>query len=188
MSILRHCGFMKEESKRFRVTVFAPIRPFIILIVMAVASISFSVIPAVATNSKSSVYWIWPTGVPVQVTAPFDPPPEPWNSGHRGVDLNVAIGETIASPAPGTVVYAGVLAGRPVISILHAGGLRSTYEPVDSLVVAGDSVQAGTPIGLVSEEGTGNHLGLHWGARFGKDEYIDPLRMLVGPSILKPWD
>lgn len=158
-----------------------------LLTVITVAAMLSIVVPAIAANPMTSPYWIWPTVTPVQVTVPFDPPPQPWNSGHRGVDLKVAIGDSILSPAPGTVVYAGVLVDRPVISILHAGGLRSTYEPVDPLVNVGDIVEAGTPIGTVSREGAGEHLGLHWGARFGKNEYIDPLRMMAGPSILKPW-
>lgn len=160
-------------------------------VVALLVSLSFlAVSPSIADEEgRFPGQWIWPTGAPVAVLKPFAPPPKPWNAGHRGVDLNVAIGATIVSPAPGIVIYAGKAVDRPVVSVLHSGGLRSTYEPLEPLVTLGQIVEAGTSLGTVSDQvGSGGHLGLHWGARFEKNQYVDPLRMLVGPSILKPWD
>ena len=129
--------------------------------------------------------WQWPTLTPVAVNRAFDPPALPWLSGHRGVDLGAPIGSTIAAPADGTVVFSGMVVSRQTVSIMHEGGLRSTYEPVIPLVESGDVVVAGQPIATVEP---GHSPGtLHWGARYGPDEYVNPLRMLVGPSVLKPW-
>ena len=49
----------------------------------------------------------------------------------------------------GVVAFAGMVAGRPVVSIDHAGGLRTTYEPVDPSVGAGQAVARGSPIGTL---------------------------------------
>ena len=48
-------------------------------------------------------------------------------------------------PPGGTVVFAGVLAGRGVVSVAHPGGLRTTYEPVTATVAVGDVVARGRP-------------------------------------------
>lgn len=130
--------------------------------------------------------WIWPTGGPVAVTRAFDPPSMPWLSGHRGVDLNAPVGSVLVAPANGTVVFSGTVVDRQVVSVMHEGGLRSTYEPVIPLVQTGAAVRAGAPIATVAP---GHSPGpLHWGARFAKNEYVNPLRMIVGPSVLKPWE
>lgn len=162
-------------------------RILVLLLFFVTALVTSSWVPAAASTQTGDYPWSWPTGSPAAVTAPFNPPPKPWNPGHRGVDLAVAVGEPIFSPARGTVVFAGPLVDRPVVSVLHANGLRSTYEPVTAAVEVGQVVLRGELLGTVAESlGATTHVGLHWGARFGPNEYIDPLRMLVGPSILKP--
>ena len=67
-----------------------------------------------------------------------------WNRGHRGVDLAGAPGQPVYAAAAGTVVFAGELAGRPLVSIAHPGGLRTSYEPVSAAVRAGQLVDAGS--------------------------------------------
>lgn len=141
--------------------------------------------PAFAAYEPQAL-WQWPTGSPVAVTRAFDPPSMPWLSGHRGVDLHAPIGSALRAPAEGTVIFSGTVVDRQVLSIMHDGGLRSTYESVVPLVEVGQVVSAGDPIATVAP---GHSPGpLHWGARFERNQYVNPLRMLVGPSVLKPWD
>ena len=100
------------------------------------------------------------------------------------------------APADGTVAHAGPLAGRGVVSLVHADGLRTTYEPVTAAVAPGQWVRAGTRIGTLEPEHPGCPLApragpaeacLHWGAR--RDEYLDPLQLLGGRRVrLLPWD
>jgi murein DD-endopeptidase MepM/ murein hydrolase activator NlpD len=118
------------------------------------------------------------------VSRPFEAPPHPFAAGHRGVDLTGLPGSTVAAAGDGVVAFAGMVAGRPVVSIDHAGGLRTTYEPVDPSVAAGRRVFRGEPIGTL----TAGHLGcaaeacLHWGLRRG-ETYLDPLLLLRPPRV-----
>jgi hypothetical protein len=118
------------------------------------------------------------------VTRAFAPPAHAWEPGNRGVDLAAYPGEPVYAVAQGVVVYAGMLAGRGVISISH-GAIRSTYEPVDPLVGTGERVSAGQLVGRVST--AADDCGprgscLHWGAlRDGR--YIDPMSLLRAPTI-----
>jgi murein DD-endopeptidase MepM/ murein hydrolase activator NlpD len=125
------------------------------------------------------------------VITPFDPPSSRYGSGHRGVDLAGADGAIIRAAGGGVVVFAGPLAGRGVVSISHASGLRTTYEPVEPLVVAGATVSRGDPIGRLTD----GHVAcapavcLHWGARLPDGSYLDPLALVRPWRVrLLPWD
>jgi murein DD-endopeptidase MepM/ murein hydrolase activator NlpD len=120
----------------------------------------------------------WPLATP-SVSRGFDPPPRPWLAGHRGVDLAGAAGTPVFAAGPGTVVFAGTVAGRPVVSVAHPNGVRTTYEPISALVEPGEAVAAGAPIGtlLAGHPGCPVSACLHWGVRRGAD-YLDPLALL----------
>ena len=127
----------------------------------------------------------WPTGAPATVVEGFDPPAVVWGRGHRGVDLAAAEGTQIRSAAAGTVAFAGMVAGRPVVSIDHADGIRTTYEPVEPAVSAGDAVAAGQVVGtLLPGHRSDGVCALHWGARTGPKTYINPLRLLQ-PAVIR---
>lgn len=157
------------------------------LLILIVGALALLLTPTTSgPREESSSPWQWPTGSPAAVLTPFAPPSRPWLAGHRGVDLAAEPGRTIQSAADGTVVFAGTVVDRPVVSVMHRGGLRTTYEPVQAIVVTGQTVQAGEPLGVLVEGHSPE--GLHWGARFEPEHYVDPLRLLVGPSVLKPWN
>jgi murein DD-endopeptidase MepM/ murein hydrolase activator NlpD len=94
--------------------------------------------------------WTWPLPGPPAVTRGFEPPPRPWLAGHRGVDLAGHPDEPVRAAGAGVVAFAGVVAGRGVVSVDHAGGLRTTYEPVTSTVEQGTTVALGQEIGTWS--------------------------------------
>lgn len=135
----------------------------------------------------------WPLRpAPAAVVRHFDAPSPNWNRGHRGVDLAAAAGQPVYAAAAGTVVFAGTLAGRPLVSIAHPGGLRTSYEPVTPAVRAGQTVAAGAGLGELQagHPGCPAPACLHWGAMWGpaaKADYVDPLGLLAGTPIrLKP--
>jgi murein DD-endopeptidase MepM/ murein hydrolase activator NlpD len=132
--------------------------------------------------------WDWPLTPRPAVVRAFDPPDKPWLSGHRGVDLKAADdGGPVASPASGTVSFVGVVVDRPVITIDHGGGLRSSFEPVDSALATGDVVTKGQIIGTVQAGHCPARGCVHWGVRRG-DDYVNPLQFVTDlrPSILLP--
>ena len=103
------------------------------------------------------------------------------------MDLEAAPTDPIYAAGDGTVIYAGTLAGIPTVSIEHPGGLRTTYQPVLPLVAVGDTVTGQQPIGTLAPGGTHGYPGLQWGAKFGADDYINPLTLLPAPVIrIKP--
>lgn len=130
----------------------------------------------------------WPLRPRPAVVRTFDNPEHDWLPGHRGVDLAGAPGQPVLAAGDGYVAFAGEVAGKPVVSIDHAGGLRTTYEPVEPTTTLGRRVGRGTPIGTLEA----GHPGclfpacLHWGVRRAR-EYLDPLGLLhVAPIRLKP--
>lgn len=133
--------------------------------------------------------WVAPLGDPPVVTRGFDPPPDRFAAGHRGVDLGGAPGAAVLAAGDGVVVFAGMVAGRPVVSVEHSNGLRTTYEPVEPAVRAGQSVTRGMVIGRLQAGHAGCPVQacLHWGLRRG-EVYLDPLLLLRPPQVrLLPW-
>jgi murein DD-endopeptidase MepM/ murein hydrolase activator NlpD len=115
----------------------------------------------------------------------FDPPPEPWLPGHRGVDLAASTDLPVTAAGAGTVVFADDLAGRGVVSIVHANGLRTTYEPVEPLVAAGDTVTTGQTIGHLQSghDSCPGQVCLHLGLKRGP-LYLDPM-LLFGKGKVR---
>jgi murein DD-endopeptidase MepM/ murein hydrolase activator NlpD len=134
----------------------------------------------------------WPLRPRPAVLRIFDAPSPNWHRGHRGVDLAGESGQPVYAAAAGTVVYAGELAGRTLVSIAHPGGLRTSYEPVQPSVRVGQRVETGTVIGelLAGHDGCAAAACLHWGAMWGaasRADYVDPLGLLASTPIrLKP--
>lgn len=119
------------------------------------------------------------------VLRPANIPRSPWAAGHRGLDVGLGAGADVASPADGIVRFVGQVAGRGVLVVEHAGGLRSTLEPVAASTTVGTPVAAGAVVGALTTEP--GHCAprscLHWGVRLGST-YIDPATLLTRPRII----
>lgn len=158
--------------------------PLAILTVLALLAPS----PALADTGRLQ----WPLRPRPAVVKAFDGPQQKWDRGHRGVDLAGVVDQPVYAAGTATVVFAGQLAGRPVISLAHVGGLRTTYEPVRAAVRSGQQVNASTVLGtlLAGHPGCGVQACLHWGAMWGpaaRADYVDPLGLLAAtPVRLKP--
>ena len=126
---------------------------------------------------------MWP--VPAPLSKELELPAAPWLAGHRGLDLAAGPGTAVRSPRAGTVVFAGDVAGKPVVVISH-GWVRATYEPVSGVLPVGAQVTSGTVIGYVAT-GESHCAGqcLHWGLRAG-ERYLDPRLLLQTRAILRP--
>ncbi|WP_405084117.1 M23 family metallopeptidase [Microbispora sp. NBC_01389] len=108
--------------------------------------------------------WTWPLSRHARPLRLFDPPAQRWLAGHRGVDLAADPGEEVRAAGPGRAGVAERIAGRGVVTVVHAGGLRTTYLPVRALVRPGEVVAAGQVIGLIEDGAAHCPVScLHWG-------------------------
>jgi murein DD-endopeptidase MepM/ murein hydrolase activator NlpD len=122
--------------------------------------------------------WAWPVQGPV--IRGFDPPDTPFGAGHRGIDIAAAPGTPILATEAGTVSFAGRVGGELFVTIVHGGGLSSTYSWISSTTVRkGDVVSRGQPIGSTGTGSPGATVPhLHFGAKLD-GEYVDPILLLA---------
>jgi len=160
------------------------------------ASSHTDLVPADADGARSvaSTDVVAPCVLPVahgQVVAVADMPHERWQPGHRGIDVAVRVGQEVVAPARGTVEYVGFVVDRPVVTLRHTDGVRTSLEPVETTLSVGDVVERGTPVGTASA--APGHCApqtcVHWGMRHG-DDYVDPLMCVpgFGPIVLLSYD
>ncbi len=166
-------------------TPFARAAVLVLLLVLGPAGPSWS---AVAAAGEEPVpVGQWPLRPAPAVVRGFDPPDVGWGAGHRGVDLLGSPGAAVRAALPGTVSFAGTIAGRGVVVVDH-GATRTTYEPVLATVHRGRAVAAGAVIGRLTS--AASHCPpracLHWGWLRG-ETYLDPLLLVgAGPVRLLP--
>ncbi len=98
---------------------------------------------------------------------------------HTGLDFCGSAGNAIYAPAPGIVVFTGMLNVRGIATMIdHGWGVYSAYmHQSETLVQSGDRVVVGQQIGLVGNTGrvTGPHL--HWEIWVGGVQ-VEPLEWL----------
>ncbi|NAZ84260.1 peptidoglycan DD-metalloendopeptidase family protein, partial [Kineococcus sp. R8] len=138
--------------------------------------------------ARAGPRWAWPLAPQPVVRRGFDDVGR-YEAGHRGVDLVASAGAPVLAPTAARVVFAGPVAGRGVLVLLHPDGLRSSYEPVVDAAAVGTLVLAGQTVARVAAAPA--HCGatacLHVGVRRGED-YLDPLLLLApaDPPVLLP--
>ncbi|WP_134773691.1 M23 family metallopeptidase [Ornithinimicrobium flavum] len=134
---------------------------------------------------EETAAWGWPLAGRPSVVRGFDPPARRWLPGHRGIDLAGIEGEAVLAVADGVVTFSGEVAGVGVVSVTHASGLRSTYQPVSEAPDRGQRVRRGARIGGL--EASGSHCAprvcLHLGAVRDRDTYVDPTPLLLGVEL-----
>lgn len=126
--------------------------------------------------------WTWPVAGPI--LRAFDPPDNPYGSGHRGIDVGTAVGTGVVAPAAGVVSFAGKVGGQLFLTIAHGGALQSTASWLtDVLVRKGDSVAEGQ---IVAHSGWGHAVDplphLHFSVRLD-GVYVDPLDYLAPMDV-----
>ncbi|QOL33103.1 M23 family metallopeptidase [Bifidobacterium eulemuris] len=124
-------------------------------------------------ESRCQSVFDWPVAQ-VSLEQEFRRPPTTWSAGHRGVDLLAEEGTALLAPADGVVSFAGVVAGKDVVSVRH-GTILSSFEPATTDLKVGTSVRRGE--GFAVTGGGSDHCGnrcVHWGLRRGADDYLDP--------------
>ena len=88
-------------------------------------------------------------------------------AGNRGIEYRTEPGSTLVAIGPGRVAFAGQVAGRLVVSIVHPDGLRSALTGVAAITAqVGDVVWGGAPVAVAADR-------VHLGVRRG-EAYLDP--------------
>lgn len=149
-----------------------------------VVASSTEVLSSLARSSDETVSYSSPVDSTPRVLREFSIGEHNWLPGHRGVDVAASVDLGVLAAGSGRVIFAGVLNDRSLVSIEHPDGIRTTYEPVSPVVSVGDQVEGGQVIGTLD----GGHClfesCLHWGAKRGSDDYINPMSLLAGPIRL----
>ena len=132
--------------------------------------------------SRGTAGWAWPVSGPV--LRDFDPPDDPYGSGHRGIDIATLQQTLVMAPAAGRVTFAGPVGGKLFLTIDHGQGLQSTYSWLDSLLVRkGQDVEPGVPVALTGWGHSGALVPhLHFAVKLD-GAYVDPLAYLGPLSV-----
>ena len=117
-----------------------------------------------------------------EVVAGFDPPDTPGAPATAGSTSPARPGRPVRAALPGTVAFAGRLAGRGVVVVDH-GDTRTTYEPV-----VGHGRRSGTPVAARrghrqprrSRAATASRAPACTGAGSRGEAYLDPLDLVGG--------
>lgn len=144
----------------------------------AVRPVTVPFVTAPLVTAPLAARWSWPVAAPHPIARQYAAPANPYAAGHRGVDIGAAAGTRVLAPADGVVHFAGFVVDRPLLSIEHAGGVLSSFEPVQPIVATGDHVVRGQVIGVL----LAGHCAaacLHLGARVA-GQYVNPLLFLGG--------
>lgn len=105
--------------------------------------------------------------VDAPVNDPFRPPESPYGPGNRGIEYDTEPGDVVRAAAPGTVEFAGAVAGTLHVTVDHGGGLLSSYSYLERISVrVGTVVARGAVIGIAGER-------LHFSVRL-HGGYTDP--------------
>ncbi len=131
---------------------------------------------ASAATASAQVSKNIPSGRPVGgfLTQEFHP-------GHNGLDFGVVVGTPVEATMDGKVTYAGWNnQGYGNLVIVENGDYKTYYAHLSSIPVSvGDSVAAGSPIGLSGN--TGNSTGPHLHYEIRKDNVvINPTAATLG--------
>ena len=110
------------------------------------------------------------------ISESFVAPETDYGAGHRGIDYAVPAGTRVRAAGPGTVTFAGTVAGVGAITIDHGSGIETTYTGVISVEVrVGQEVSEGN---FIASSGIVHGApGVHFGVR-SSGSYVDPASLL----------
>jgi len=144
--------------------------------------IVLAAVVSASSPARAAVPWQWP--VSGAIVRGFDPPDDPYGSGHRGIDIAAQVGTVVTAPDDGVVTFAGKVGGRLFLTIDHGGGIFSTCSWLTSVLVhKNDHVVRGQPVATTGWGHTDLAVPhLHFGVR--KDgTYVDPTSFLETLSV-----
>ncbi len=105
--------------------------------------------------------------VDADITDPFRAPEHAFGPGNRGLEYDTFPGQAVTASAPGTVTFAGQVAGSLFVTVDHGNGLRTTVGLLAEVSIGvGANVAQGATLGIAADK-------THFSAR-QDGQYIDP--------------
>jgi murein DD-endopeptidase MepM/ murein hydrolase activator NlpD len=147
----------------------------LLVVALAVTAAATWLADAPAAGQATVVTYRPPVDAPV--IDPFRAPTSPYGPGNRGIEYATVPGSVVRTVAPGSVSFAGMVAGTRYVTVTHADGLRSSYGGLASI-----SVAQGAELAAGAEVGRAGHT-LHLGIRRG-EEYLDPEALFAAAAPL----
>ena len=143
---------------------------------MRIASLFVTTVVAIASPAAASGTAFSPP-VDAPVDAGFVSPETEFGPGHRGIDYAVPVGTQVRAAGPGTVAFAGRVAGALAVTIDHGSGLETTYTSLARIDVrVGELVDEGRYLGTSGS--AHDRAGLHFGMKLN-GAYVDPTAYLA---------
>ena len=144
----------------------------LVLVHLFLSSVFLSIVAGPAHARPDDPVGVWPLDPRPDVVRHFEPPPNPYAAGHRGVDLAGSPGQAVRAALAGTVGFAGSIGGKPVVASVERGQVVAAGDVLGRLVV------------------TDSHCFpaacLHWGLIDGDGDartYLDPLSLVGGGPV-----
>lgn len=134
---------------------------------------------------QTRTHWVRPVAFAYPLGHMFVAPQHDYAAGHRGIDFLAPAGTAVQAPEHGVVVFAGNVAGKPVVTVAVNDALKYSFEPLDTHLPVGQLVQQGEFLGTVGEGGHCGAVCLHFGVR-EHERYVNPLRFLGEKPVLLP--
>jgi len=155
-----------------------------------VVSLVLSVPVPVAAGEAGPEGWSRPVDGPL--VRGFEPPRRPFGPRHLGLDFAAPPGTPVRAAGDGVVAFAGRAGRSWAVSVVHAGGRRTTYAYLRRIrVTPGWPVRRGAVLGESGASGPGHPAGVvHFGYRVdGRPQDPAPLFEAPPPRIsLAPLD
>lgn len=138
---------------------------------------------------SAAVRMVWPTSSKI-VTQEFGNKSSRYVSGrHTGMDIGGRSGDQVWAAHDGKVTYAGWKgAYGNTVEIVHPSGLITSYHHFSAVRASvGQTVSAGTVIGLIGSTGNSTGPHLHFEVRDG-GKAVNPRPYLNGAATVTPVD
>jgi hypothetical protein len=95
--------------------------------------------------------WISPLESTPTLAHDYRAPLTQFGPGHRGIDYRAKGKTNLVAPANGVIAWANMVALQPTVSIQHANGYRTAYQPACTDLTVGTPVTQGQVFAVVCD-------------------------------------
>lgn len=130
---------------------FAQSKSIALLLALVCAAWVFGHPTAAHATAQTRSDWLSPLESTPAIAHDYRAPLTRFGAGHRGVDYRVKGKTSLVAPADGVIAWANTVALQPTVSIQHANGYRTAYQPACTDLAVGTSVSKGQVFAMVCD-------------------------------------